>query len=311
MVGAHHAVAGVNGGAFHDGQNVALHPFARHVGPVAALAAGDLVNLVEEDDAGILHPLNGHAGDLVHINQALLLFLDEVVKGLANLHLPLFGALAEDVGQHVLNVNVHLFHALVRDDFEGRKGLLADIELDHAVVEAALAQLLAQLLAGAGAGFGQARSLNDNAGTAAVTSAGTAWSGGGQQQVEQALLGVEFSLIRNIFQLLLPNHVNGDLDQVTDHGFDVPSNVAHFGEFGSLHLQEGRVGQLGQAAGNLGFAYAGGTDHDDVLGNNFFGKIGGQLLAAHTIAQGNGHSALGGRLADHVLVELAHDLARR
>ena len=51
VIGAHHAVARVHGGAFNDGENVALHAFARNVGAVAALAAGDLVDLIEKDDA--------------------------------------------------------------------------------------------------------------------------------------------------------------------------------------------------------------------------------------------------------------------
>ena len=153
MVGAHHAVARVDRGAFDDGQNVALHAFARDVRPVAAFAPGDLVDLVEEDDARVLHPLDGDALYLVHIDQALLFFLDEVFEGLADLHLPLLGALAEDVGQHVFHVDVHLFDALVGDDLERRERLLAHVELNHALVELAFAQLLAQLLAGARSGL--------------------------------------------------------------------------------------------------------------------------------------------------------------
>src|SRR5271165_35201 len=51
VIGAHHSVARVHGRAFHDRQNVALHAFARNVRPMAAFAPGDLVDLVEEDDA--------------------------------------------------------------------------------------------------------------------------------------------------------------------------------------------------------------------------------------------------------------------
>ena len=43
------------------GEQVALDALARHLGAGTALAAGDLVELVEEDDAGILHPANGLA----------------------------------------------------------------------------------------------------------------------------------------------------------------------------------------------------------------------------------------------------------
>ena len=75
---------------------------------MAAFAAGDLVDFVEEDDAGILHAVDRGARDLIHVNQALLFFLDQVLERLVDLHLPLLGALAEDVGQHVLDVDVHL-----------------------------------------------------------------------------------------------------------------------------------------------------------------------------------------------------------
>ena len=131
-----------------------------------------------------------------------------------------------------------------------------------------------------------------------------------QQQVEQALFGVELGLVGDVFQLLLAHHVDGDLHQVADHGLHVASHVADLGELRRLHLHEGRVGQLGQPAGDLGLAHAGGADHDDVLGDDLFGEFGRELLAAHAIAQGDGDGALGLVLPDDILVELAHDLAR-
>ena len=88
-------------------------------------------------------------------------------------------------------------------------------------------------------------------------------------------------------------------------------DVADFGELRRFHLQERRVGELGQAAGDLGLADAGGADHDDVLGHDFFGHFGRELLAAHAIAQRDGDGALGVVLADDVLVEFGDDLARR
>src|SRR5581483_1359812 len=147
VVGAHHAVASVDGGAFHNGKNIALHALTRNVGPVAAFAAGNLINLIEKYDARLLHALDGDARNLVHINQALLLFLDQVFHRLANLHFALLGALAEDVGQHIFDVDIDLFHALVGDDFKGGEGLFPHFELNRALIEFALAQLLPQLLA--------------------------------------------------------------------------------------------------------------------------------------------------------------------
>ena len=132
----------------------------------------------------------------------------------------------------------------------------------------------------------------------------------GQQQVEQPLFGVQFGLVGDVLQLLFPHHVDGDLDQVADHGLDIASDVSDLGELRGLHLHEGRVRQLRQAARDLGFADARRTDHDDVLGNDFFGQFGGKLLPAHAIAQRYGDGALRLVLPYDVLVEFAHDLAR-
>ena len=47
------------------------------------------------------------------------------------------------------------------------------------------------------------------------------------------------------------------------------------------------------------------------LGMILFRQLGRELLAAHAVSQGDGDGALGGVLADDVLVELADDLFRR
>ena len=95
VIRAHEAVARVDGGAFDDGQDVALHAFAADVGAVAAFAAGDLVDLVEEDDAAALHALDGDARHLVHVDQLLLFFLNQVIERLAHAHFALARASAE------------------------------------------------------------------------------------------------------------------------------------------------------------------------------------------------------------------------
>ena len=133
----------------------------------------------------------------------------------------------------------------------------------------------------------------------------------GQKNIQQALFGVQFGFVGDVFELLFAHHFDGDLNQIADHGFDVAAHVADFGELRSFHLQEGRIGQLGQAAGDFGFAHAGGADHDDVFGNDFFGQVRRELLPAHAVAQRNGDGALGVFLADNVLVEFGDDLARR
>ena len=146
---------------------------------------------------------------------------------------------------------------------------------------------------------------------AARRSLGWARTGRRQQNIQQALFGVELGLVGDFFELFFAHHVDGDLHQVANHGLDIAADVADFGELRSFHFQERRVGELGQAAGDFGFADAGGADHDDVLGNDFFRHFGRELLPAHAIAQGNGDGALGVLLANDMLVELGHDFARR
>jgi hypothetical protein len=126
----------------------------------------------------------------------------------------------------------------------------------------------------------------------------------GQQHIEQALFGVHLGLVGDVFELLLAHHVDGDLDQVADHGFDIAADVADFGELRGFDLHEGRVGQLGQAAGDLGFADAGGADHDDVLGNDLFGQLGEASGGACGCAGRWRRRASRLVLADNILVEL-------
>ena len=133
----------------------------------------------------------------------------------------------------------------------------------------------------------------------------------GQQQIEHALFRVKLGFIGHVFQFFLAHHVNGDLYQVADHGFHVAAHVADFGELRRFHFHKRRVGQLGQAARDLGLAHASGADHDDVLGNDLFRQVGREFLPAHAIAQRHRHRALGCRLADDVLIQLGHDLPRR
>ena len=142
------------------------------------------------------------------------------------------------------------------------------------------------------------------------TAVGTRWRRGRQQNVEQTLFGIEFGLVGDIFELLFAHVVDGDLHQIADHGFDVAAHVADFGKLRGFHFQEWRVRQLGQAARDLGFTHARGADHDDVLGNDFFGEFGSELLAAHAVAQRDGDGTLGVLLANHVLVEFNNDFAR-
>src|SRR3954447_16962676 len=94
MVGAHHAITSIHGGAFNDRQNVTLHAFTGNIWSVAAFASGNLVDFVEEDNPGLLHALHGSARYLVHIYQPRLFLLHQILKRFANFHFAFLCTLA-------------------------------------------------------------------------------------------------------------------------------------------------------------------------------------------------------------------------
>ena len=122
-----------------------------------------------------------------------------------------------------------------------------------------------------------------------------------------ALLG----LLLHLVLALGAHHVHGHVHQVAHHGLHVAPDVAHLGELGGLHLDEGRLGELRETPGNLRLPDAGGANHDDVLRVDFVAQVVGDLLAAPAVAQGDRHRALGVVLPDDVALLLADDLAGR
>src|SRR6185503_5897488 len=62
MVRAQEPVTSVDGRTFDNRKNVALHAFAAYVRSVSALAAGDLVDFIQEDNAVRFHAIERYAG---------------------------------------------------------------------------------------------------------------------------------------------------------------------------------------------------------------------------------------------------------
>ena len=105
--------------------------------------------------------------------------------------------------------------------------------------------------------------------------------------------------------------LDGDFHQIADDRVHIAAHIAHLGELGRLDLDEGRVGEPRQTAGDLGLAYAGRADHQDVLGGDLALQRLRHLGAPPAVAQRHGHGLLGLALADDVLVEFGDDLRRR
>ena len=129
------------------------------------------------------------------------------------------------------------------------------------------------------------------------------------QRVDHPVLGGLVGARLDPLAHLLAHHDDGGVDQVAHDLLDVAADVADLGELGRLDLEERRLGELGEAARDLGLADAGGADHQDVLRIDLLADVVGQLLAPPAVAQRHRDGALGVLLADDEAVELGDDLA--
>src|SRR6202007_2826872 len=118
-----------------------------NVRAVPRFAAGNFVDFIDEKNSHLLDAVHRHAGDLIHVNQAVLFFLNQIIEGLGDRHFSLLLLLPEHAGEHVLYIDVHFFDALIRDDFEGRHGTLAYLYLNHTLIEFAFTKLDSKLFA--------------------------------------------------------------------------------------------------------------------------------------------------------------------
>src|SRR4029078_6297536 len=93
----------------------AMSPPAAH-----AVAARDLVDLVDEDDAGLLDALDRGATHGLHVDQSALFLPDKVLHRLGNAQTARFRAALKEIAHHVLQVDANFFDRGTGDDLEGR-----------------------------------------------------------------------------------------------------------------------------------------------------------------------------------------------
>ena len=142
---------------------------------------------------------------------------------------------------------------------------IADVNLHLAIIQLTIAQHATELVAGF-----RARVLPNKG-------------------VQNPLLGHDLGAGPHVLSQAFSGHVNGALHQVAYNLLHVAANVTHFRELCCFHLDERRLGQFGQAAGNLGFADPRGADHQYVFRQHLFAHGVVQLLASPAIAECNGH----------------------
>ncbi len=290
VVGLDRAMLGRDARALDQRQKVALHALAAHVGAHALAVRADLVDLVEEDDAVLLDRLFCFHQHLVLVEQlvALLGHQNFVAFGDAHTARALAHA-AERLAENLVQVD----HAHLRSghsrNVDGRHGEPAEIlhlNLDLAGRQLAVPQHLAEL----GARVGR-RVRAD-------------------QGIQHPLLGRELGLCRDFLAQPRARHCDRHLEQVAHDLLDIPAHVTDLGELGRLHLEKRRLREAGKAARNLGFAAAGGADHQDVFRQHLLAEVFRELQAPPAISQRHGDRAFGGGLTDDIAVELGDDFTR-
>ena len=146
VVGLDHTIAGVDGRTLHQRQQVALHALAGNVSALHAAAHGDLVDLVQEDDAILLDIGQRGELDVLIVDQLAGFLVHQQLHGVGNAHLAL-ARLARQPLHHALQLVGQFLHAGRPHDADVRHRL-RHVDLDFLVIEFALAQALAELLAG-------------------------------------------------------------------------------------------------------------------------------------------------------------------
>ena len=293
VVRLHRAVLGGDARALDQGQKVALNALARDVGsgPATFCAGADLVDLVQEHDAVVLDLPNGLGGNGVPVEQPVGFLRDQRPVGVpdrepARLRPP--GA--ERLAQHVRDVDGPHGGTRHPGDLEHRQtGRTAapDLDLYLLVVQLVRPELPPEAIARGGRG------------------------GLAHQGVEDPLLRGRMRLGLDALAFLVPDEPDPDLQEVADDPLDVAADIADLRELGRLHLQEGRAGEPGEAAGDLRLAAARRSDHQDVLRRHLLAQRPFELLATPAVPQRDRDGALGIRLPDDEAVELGDDLAGR
>ena len=287
VVGLHRSMLGRDRGALDQREEIALHALARHVGAVAAFAAGDLVDLVEEHDAVLLDRLDRFQHHLVGVEQLVGFLGDQDLVGLRDRHAPRLGAAAAELAEDVADRDRAHLGARHAGDLEHRHAAATGLhlDLDLLVVHFAGTQPLAKDLLGRGAGV-----LAD-------------------QRVDHAVLGGLLGARLHVLALAFAGQRDRDLDEVAHDLLDVAPHIADLGELGGLDLEERGARELGEPARDLGLAHTGRADHQDVLGQHLLAQLVVELQPPPAVAQRDRDRALGVGLADDETVELGDDFA--
>src|SRR5450631_1142306 len=294
VIGFHRAVLGVDRAALDQRQKIALYAFARHIRPGGFLAARDLVDFVDENDAVLLGVLDGAYLELLLVDHLRCLLVDQQSQGIFDFQFARTGAVLAQTLEHALQLLGHLLHPRGRHDFHAQRAR-AHLDLDLAIVEFAFAQHFSETLPRI---------------AVARPEIGCRPRSARQERIENALLGGIRRAMAHFRNLFFSGHFNGDVDKIAYDRVHFSTNITYFCEFSGLNLDERSLGEPRQPPRDLGLSDARGADHENVLRGDLGAQIFRHLTAPPAIAQGNGDGTFGRFLPDDVLVELLDDFTR-
>ena len=269
VVGLDRAVLGVDRRSLDDRQQVALHALARDVRAAArALVAGDLVDLVDEDDARFLGQVDGGLVDLLGIDQRRRSLAGAGSAGPARRS---SAGVCDCLGMIFSNMlwrSISICSKLPAPRIEtGAIDRPGNRDLDLAVLELAGQQPGLHLLARPLAALGGLVSLG-RVGLAASSWAGARARAGRAAAARPAASPVPRRVSRSALRTsTIAASTRSRIRPSTSRPY-----VADLGVLGGLGLHERRADQHGQPAGDLGLAHAGRADQHDVLGRDLLAR---------------------------------------
>ena len=146
VIGADHAVLGGDRRALHQRQKVALHALARDVGAARFLARCDLVDLIEENDAVLLDPVDRNGAQVFLVDALAGFLVGQQFERILDGHLARLLLVTCKPGKHALELLGHILHARRTHDVH-LGSWLRDFDLDLGRIEQPFAKPLAKGLA--------------------------------------------------------------------------------------------------------------------------------------------------------------------
>ena len=298
------AVFGIDGAAFHDGQDIPLYSFPAYIRTMPAVAAGNLVNLIDKDDAVLFGACNGFFLDGVIVDQPGGFLVGDDFAGLTDFDVADARPLGHHVSHHVPETDA------AAADFQ-RRGFLFHLKIQFKILNLTTHQLLADFFLFPGQRYGfliGGLGLLLTAQKEIKRVSGIVFFRGMRQQIGKPFLSQYAGPRKNPFLVFLLDQTDGVFRQVTDNAFHIPAHIADFGKFGCFHLDKRCVDQLGEPAGNFGFSDAGRADHQDILRNDFIPEGFFHTASAVSVPQCDCDCFFGLVLADNKPVQFMYNL---